>query len=52
MKNSNILGLTLCLLIAATILPGQLKSQDLKSNPALDEKLRSFLLTIRGNGTI
>ena len=43
MKNSNILGLTLCLLIAATILPGQLKSQDLKSNPALDGKIKKFL---------
>ena len=43
MKNSNILGLLFCLLIAATILPVQLKSQDLKSNPALDEKVKKFL---------
>ena len=43
MKNSNILGLTLCLLITITILPGQLKAQDLKSNPALDEKVKKFL---------
>jgi len=43
MKNSNILRLMFCLLIAATILPGQLKSQDLKGNPALDEKVKKFL---------
>ena len=43
MKNSNILGLTFCLLIAATILPEQLKSQDLKSNPAIDDKVKKFL---------
>jgi len=43
MKNSNILRLMFCLLIAATILPVQLKSQDLKGNPALDEKVKKFL---------
>jgi predicted O-methyltransferase YrrM len=43
MKTSNILGLTFCLLTATTILPGQLKSQDLKSNPAIDEKVKKFL---------
>lgn len=43
MKNRNILDLLFCLLIAATILPVQLKSQDLKSNPALDEKVKKFL---------
>jgi predicted O-methyltransferase YrrM len=43
MKNSNILGLTFCLLIATTILHGQLKSQDLKGNPAIDEKVKKFL---------
>jgi caffeoyl-CoA O-methyltransferase len=43
MKNRNILGLLFCLLIAATILPVQLKSQDLKGNPALDEKVKKFL---------
>ena len=52
MKTSNILGLTFCLLIAAIILPGQLKSQDLKSNPALDEKVKKFLADHSGNGTI
>lgn len=43
MKNRNILGLLFCLLISATILPVQLKSQDLKGNPALDEKVKKFL---------
>lgn len=43
MKNRNILGLLFCLLFTATIIPGQLKSQDLKGNPALDEKVKKFL---------
>lgn len=43
MKNRNILGLLFCLLFTATIIPGQLKSQDLIGNPALDEKVKKFL---------
>jgi len=43
MKNRKIFSLLFCLLITATILPGHLKAQDLKANPALDEKVKKFL---------
>ncbi len=43
MKYSNILGFRFYLLIAITILPGQLKSQDSNGNSSLDEKVKKFL---------
>ena len=48
MKNSNILGFIFCMLIAITILPGQLNSQDLKGNPSIDEKVKKFLFDHSG----
>jgi caffeoyl-CoA O-methyltransferase len=43
MKTRNISGFLLCLLISASIFPGQLRAQALKENPALDEKVKKFL---------
>ena len=43
MKIATFLGLTFCLLMSTAPTPVQLKSQDLKSNPALDEKVKKFL---------
>jgi caffeoyl-CoA O-methyltransferase len=43
MKTRNISGFLLCLLISASIFPGQLSAQALKENPALDEKVKKFL---------
>ena len=37
------IGLIFCLLITAAIIPGQVKSQALKENPSLDEKVKAFL---------
>ena len=37
------IGLIFCLLITAAIIPGYLKAQELKENPALDEKVKKFL---------
>jgi caffeoyl-CoA O-methyltransferase len=37
------IGLIFCLLITAAIIPGQAKSQALKENPSLDEKVKAFL---------
>lgn len=43
MKTRKITGLIFCLLITATIIPGQVKAQTLKENPVLDEKVKKFL---------
>ncbi|MCX6256116.1 MAG: class I SAM-dependent methyltransferase [Bacteroidia bacterium] len=43
MKNRKIFSLLFYLLFTATILPGQVREQDLKDNPALDEKVKQFL---------
>ena len=40
------------LLIAVSFINTSLTAQTLKENPALDEKVKSFFLTIQGNGTI
>lgn len=36
-------GLIFCLFVIAAMIPGQVKSQALKENPALDEKVKAFL---------
>jgi len=43
MKTEKIIGLIFCLLITATIIPGQVKAQTLRENPTLDEKVKKFL---------
>jgi caffeoyl-CoA O-methyltransferase len=43
MKSVIKMGLIFWLLIAAAMLPGQLKAQSLKENPALDKKVEKFL---------
>jgi predicted O-methyltransferase YrrM len=40
---TKMIGLILCLLLTATIVPIQLKAQALKENPVLDEKVKKFL---------
>jgi caffeoyl-CoA O-methyltransferase len=37
------IGLIFCLFVIAAMIPGQVKSQALKENPALDEKVKAFL---------
>jgi len=37
------IGLILCLFITDAIIPGHVKAQALKENPALDEKVKAFL---------
>jgi caffeoyl-CoA O-methyltransferase len=48
MKNISMMGLTLCLLIAAAISPEQIKAQSLKENPELDKKVKKFLSEHQG----
>ncbi len=43
MKTLKLLCIIICVLISGAIKPGQLGAQDLKNNPALDEKVRKFL---------
>ena len=43
MKRMIKFGLIFCLLITAAMLPGQVKAQSLKENPALDEKVKKIL---------
>ncbi|MEI8225321.1 MAG: class I SAM-dependent methyltransferase [Bacteroidota bacterium] len=43
MKKQKIFGLMICMLITASIFPGQVKAQTLKENPTLDEKVKKFL---------
>lgn len=43
MKSLKIIGLTYCLLISAAIFSEKLYGQNLKENPALDEKVKKFL---------
>lgn len=43
MKTLKLLCIIICILISGAIKPGQLGAQDLKNNPALDEKVRKFL---------
>jgi len=43
METRKIIGIIFCLLITAAIIPGQVKAQTLKENPALDEKVKKFL---------
>lgn len=43
MKRRQKLSLIICLLLAAVMFPGLLKSQTIKVNPALDEKVKKFL---------
>ncbi len=43
MKTRKIISLIFCLLVTAAIIPGQVKPQTLKENPALDEKVKKFL---------
>jgi len=38
-----IIDLIFCLFVIAAIIPGQVKAQALKENPALDEKVKTFL---------
>ncbi len=40
---TKMIGLILCLLLTATIVPGQLKAQALKENPVLDAQVKKFL---------
>jgi caffeoyl-CoA O-methyltransferase len=48
MKTLRLCSTVFCLLIAVSVLSGKLKCQDLKENPALDEKVRKFLLDHSG----
>lgn len=43
MKTHKIIGITFCLLLAAGMFADQLIAQNLKENPALDEKVKKFL---------
>jgi caffeoyl-CoA O-methyltransferase len=43
MKTLKHFCIIICVLIAGAFTPGQLKAQDLKKNPALDEKVKQFL---------
>lgn len=40
---TKMIGLILCLLLTATIVPIRIKAQALKENPVLDEKVKKFL---------
>lgn len=43
MKTQKMIGLIFCLLVLSVIIPDQAKSQVLKENPVLDEKVKKFL---------
>jgi caffeoyl-CoA O-methyltransferase len=43
MKTLKFVSIVICYLIFAVGIPGQIKAQGLKSNPALDEKVKKFL---------
>lgn len=43
MKTRKVIGLIFCLLVLTVIIPEQAKSQVLKENPVLDEKVKKFL---------
>ena len=43
MKTLKLVSIVICFLILAVGIPGQTKAQDLKNNPALDEKVKKFL---------
>jgi caffeoyl-CoA O-methyltransferase len=43
MKPLKIVSIAICYFILAAVIPGQIKAQDLKNNPVLDEKVRKFL---------
>ncbi len=43
MKTLKFFCIIICVLIAGAINQGQLVAQDLKNNPALDEKVKKFL---------
>ena len=43
MKTLKLFCITICVLIAGAINQGQLRAQDLKNNPSLDEKVKKFL---------
>ena len=43
MKPLKFVSIVICYLIIAVGIPGQIKAQGLKSNPALDEKVKKFL---------
>lgn len=43
MKTHKIIGITFCLLLTAGMFADQLNAQNLKENPALDEKVKKFL---------
>jgi caffeoyl-CoA O-methyltransferase len=43
MKTFKFVSIVICYLIFAVGIPGQIKAQGLKSNPALDEKVKKFL---------
>jgi caffeoyl-CoA O-methyltransferase len=43
MNRNNLFFLSVCLLVAATLIPGEIKSQALKENPVLDAKVKKFL---------
>src|SRR5665647_2601656 len=43
MKTLKFVSIVICYFILAAVIPGQIKAQDLKNNPVLDEKVRKFL---------
>ena len=43
MKTRKVIGLIFCLLVLTVVIPEQAKSQVLKENPVLDEKVKKFL---------
>ena len=43
MKTLKFASIVICYFILAAVIPGQIKAQDLKNNPVLDEKVRKFL---------
>ena len=43
MKTPGFNSIIICVLITLAIFPGQIRAQELKNNPALDEKVKKFL---------
>ena len=43
MKTLKFVSIVICYFILAAVIPGQIKAQELKNNPVLDEKVKKFL---------